>query len=303
MAKFRYKRDAAKYFNMCVDTFNRILKEYDIDYRKYSSKIVKHKLNSYIEIDKQWLIDNWINTGKSLRQLSEEFNVPEGTLESRALMFNLKKSYKTPLNYSRFFNIYDLHIWYLAGLIATDGYVPSGGYNAIELSLTGDSEAQLIQEIADYYNAVSVHHYGRNHVLRISYPGINKFFEEVFNIPPGPKTFTLQVPKSFPNEQCAKAYFLGCMDGDGCLSSSEFAFSLTTASEDFVVGLNQILKTYLGISCCVYFEKREGKKLYPTISSSCSKAKLVEQWMYSIIDDCFFLRRKYLRYKQVNDIV
>ena len=268
-----------------------------MDYPRIGPRKSGGFIRQHPEIDKQWMIDNWINTSKSMRQLAEEFGVSESLIDSRRALYNLEKPYKTPLNCERFFNIEDLHTWYLGG------YVPAGGYNAIELSLVGDSELKLISQIAEYYNT-DVLHFGDNASgIRIAYKGVNEFFESVFNIPPGPKTYNLKVPITFPNENCAKAYFLGCMDGDGSISGKYYGFSLATASYDFILGLKNILRQYLCVECCIWFGKCDGEPKYPTICASGRKAKVIEDWMYSIKNQCFYLERKYLKYKQVNDIV
>lgn len=303
-AIFQYpnKQDAAKSLGISIYLLNRHLKDYNITYNETGSW--KKPKSGFSEITKEWLINNWINTEKSLTQLSKEFNIPYGVLDFRRAKYNLSKKYKLPLDKNKFFNIEDIHIWYLAGLIATDGYIPGKNRNSIELSLTGDSELLLLNSIANYYNVQGgIHHYNNIHTLRIAYDGMNEFFSKIFNIPPGPKTFNLQIPVSFPNEDCAKAYFLGCVDGDGCISKSKYQITLTTASIDFIQGLNKILKQYLNIEALIYFEKRSQDRQFPTLSIYNWKAKLTCDWMYSIIDQCFYLERKYLKYKHINELM
>lgn len=296
------KQDAANSLGISIYILNKYLKKYNIIYEGSGSW--KKPKSRFPEITKDWLINNWINTDKSMYQLAKEFNIPYGVLDSRRAKYGLSKRYKLPLNKDKFFDVNDIHIWYLAGLIATDGYIPNKNRNSIELSLTGNSELLLLNSIATYYNTQGgIHHYGDTHTLRIAFDGINDFFTQVFNIPPGPKTFNLQIPNSFPNEDCAKAYFLGCVDGDGCISKSKYSLVLTTASLDFISGLNAIINKYLNIDGLIYLEKRDNNKQFPTLSIYNWKAKLVCDWMYSIKDRCFYLERKYLRYKQVNELM
>ena len=92
------------------------------------------------------MITNWINTDKTIVQLSEEYHIPVGALEERYITYNIHKPYKYHINTARLFDVNDLNTWYLAGLTATDGYMPKGG-NSLEIELTGDSELVLLKQI------------------------------------------------------------------------------------------------------------------------------------------------------------
>lgn len=298
---YPFKYQAADSLGVSVYYVDKALKKYGMTYPR-ANRLGDKVFYCHPEITKEWMIENWVNTGKSMRQLSQETGISEGVFDACREKFNLKKTYRTPLNVERFFDTQDPNIWYLAGLVVTDGYVPKG-FNAIEIGLVGDSEKELLDSIAQYYNAVSRYDYeGNFHVLRISYDGVEDLFEKAFNIPSGPKTYTADVPKSFPNEDCAKAYILGCFDGDGYISRTQYAGSLTTASEKLVRGIQAIIRDYLGFETCVYKEKRDGMYYYPTIAFSGTKAKQIEDWMYSA-PVSFKLERKFQKYKQVNDIV
>lgn len=281
------------------DVFTMRLKEAGIPIPK-SQNVKKGKFGQYIterpDIDKEWMIKNWVNTSKSMRQLAEEEGISEGILDSRRAIYHLKKQFKHPVNREKLFNTQDPHVYYLAGIIATDGYVPKGN-DCFELGLVGEDERRLLEEIKLYFESESpLQSYkyteGKiNTLLRIATFGLEDFLYENFNIPSGAKTATVGVPKFFFNEDCAKAYLHGCIDGDGYIANDGRSFGLTTLSEKFIRGLHDIILKYTGEDICVYFEKRDGTDKYPTLCTSCSKSDKILGWMYSL-SDCFSLKRK-----------
>lgn len=295
---FDYKKDAAKYLNCSIGVLNKALTEFDVKFISKPPAKGKDRIKDYLFADKKWLIDNWVNTDKSLKELSEEYSIPTGVLESRRVKYKLTKTYKHPLNTDKFFDLEDPHIWYIAGLIATDGYVPKDR-NCIELSLTGDSEKDLLQSILDYYEVKdTISEYKENNYrIRIAADGLNEFFESNFSIKSGPKTFDVRIPSKFYSEDCAKAYIRGCIDGDGTISSQGKSFSILTASEYLISGIVDILNEYVDNRYHMRYERG-----YPTISGNAKSAKLVLDWVYSL-PNCFKLDRKFKKYNQVNDIV
>ena len=110
-----------------------------------------------------------------------------------------------------------------------------------------------------------------------------------FNIMSGPKTFKVCTPNKFPNEDCAKAYFRGCLDGDGTVGKDGKSFSILTASDNFIDGIVSMLNTYV----CNKFHKRY--EIYPIVSGCQGTGKKALDWTYSL-ENCFCLSRKYERY-------
>lgn len=293
------KKLVCKEHGFSYDVFIMRLKEEGISVPK-SQNVKKGKRGYYLkqrpDIDLEWMVENWVNTSKSMRELAEQEGVNESLIDSRREMFGLKKHFTHPVNTEKLFNLEDPHVYYLAGLIATDGYVPKGN-NCFEIGLIGESEKDLLLDIKNYFDSQSPIQSYRytgdkvNSLLRVATSGLEDFLFENFNIPSGAKTYTVGVPTQFTNEDCAKAYLHGCMDGDGHISEDGRGFSLTTASETFVRGLHSIILKYTGQDIWFYYEKRDGVNMYPTISTSCSKSDIVLSWMYSL-SDCFSLKRK-----------
>lgn len=291
---FTYKRDAAKYLNCSVDTLNTYLKKYNIVFPRSGPYKGGDRPNAqHSEITKEWMLTHWVNSPKSMRQLAEEFGVNESLIDSRRAKYNLKKKFCYPLNTTKLFNLQDVNVWYLAGLVATDGYLPKNA-DTIELGLIGECERELMYAIHDYFELTSPYYtYSDDNsdcMIRITAEGLNEFYQTNFGIPSGAKTFTVKTPASFPNEDCAKAYFRGCLDGDGTISTDGVSFGILTASDDFIDGLVSILNTYVGPE---YHKRYE---VYPMVSAGGKVGKRVLDWMYSL-NGCFKLERKYNRYK------
>ena len=288
---YKFKQDACNYLGITLATLNRIVEEYAMVYPYHNPRKGIDAIKTHEYINKEWLIENWVNTGKSMRELAEQEGVNESLIDSRRAKYGLEKRYCYPWNKDKFFDLSDPHIWYLAGLIATDGYVPAG-YNAIEISLRGDSETALLKSIHDYYEMTSpIYVFGEMDTgIRFAGEGVNDFLTTNFGIPQGAKTFTVCCPSSYYNEDCAKAYFRGCLDGDGTIGTDGKSFGILTASSDFIEGLAKLLNTYVGPE---YHLRMEGG--YPIVSGGSNTGKRALDWAYSL-ENCFRLERKYERY-------
>ena len=297
--KYKCKTDIARALNISVDTVRRIAIDLNVHIPRVSWRKGKKLPVSYCFVDKNWLSEKWVNSERSLSDLSKEYGIPLSVLENRASAYSLKKPYKYPLDKDKFEQLFDPHIWYLAGLIATDGYIPKG-QNSVEIDLTGEDELDLLYKICIYFNMKArPAKYGKSNRLRISYPGLNEFLSKSFNLFDGPKTFSVQPPAIFPSEICAKAYILGCIDGDGYIGDrSKYGFSLTTGSIYLVKGISSIYERYSGIHI-PYHDVISDGKTYPCLSATDKKARDFLSWVYSEKEKYFYLPRKFLNYKKM----
>lgn len=294
------KKQLCEIYNIEVGTLRRVLKEYNLIIpRKYSEKNKGLRITVRPDINKQWLIDNWVNTPYSITYLEERENA-KGIIESRRALFGVVKKFKYKVNTLKLFNIEDPNIWYIAGLIATDGYLAEHP-DSFEIDLTGDSEKELLEDIKNYLESTSsINKYGKSYRLKICAEGIREFLFENFNIPFHSKTFEVGVPQNIFNEDCAKAYILGCLDGDGCIRNN--IVSICNGSFKFISGLKGIIERYLNFDVPLRLEERkQTNNKYPIISLTGKKKETLLDWVYSSTC-CLKLKRKYLKYKG-NDIV
>jgi len=294
--KFRCKKDLCKHLNISIYKLNKLLINFNLKYPRISPRKGIEDLSRRIrpDIHKQWLIDNWVNTNKSIHQLAVENNISESILDWRRSKYKLIKKFKHQLDTSKLYDLSDPHLYYLVGLTATDGYIPKNS-NAIELRLSGESELDLLTAIKIYYNSsFDIKKYGKTYSLRLSANGLNKFLIDNFNLLDGPKTFSVNPRCNFPSENCIKAYLLGCFDGDGYISKKRYCCSLCTASEIFIKHLIDIINYHVNLNIKINYTQRNNK-LYPYLSLNGNTAKKFLDWIYSI-DDCFKLQRKYENY-------
>lgn len=111
IASSKTKKEAAEKLNISVDTLKLKLKKYNLVFNTSSWKKGQvSPARSHAEITEDWLINNWLNTDKSLKQLSDEFNISLSLLESRAVFYKLKKHLKHKLNTKKLFDLSDPHI-------------------------------------------------------------------------------------------------------------------------------------------------------------------------------------------------
>ena len=237
-----------------------------------------------------------MSTDKSLAQLAEEFNVPEGVLETRRGKYNLQKTYKYKVNFEKLFNVNDPNVWYLAGLLVTDGYFPKVS-NAFELTLVGPSEKHLLESILQYFECTApLQEYKLdNYRIRVCGKGIKEFFNNNFNIPVSNKTTTADIPNTFLNEACTFAYIRGCIDGDGHFDNNVTSLTLVTASDKFIKNFGNLLEKLLHEPVKYFMQKGSKGQLYPGLHLHIAGVKKLYNNMYP--DDSIYLQRKFLQCK------
>lgn len=279
--------------NISVDILNARCREYGIQYCVCSWKKGKEMpWRKYPQVDKQWLIDNWVNTSKSLSELANLHSIPYALLENRRAKYDVKKPNKYLINKHKLLDLKDYHLYYLAGLFITDGYYDKE-HGAINIGLTGRDEYALLCDINNYYEHTNiVRQYKNTQILRFVSRELVSLFETKLNITAINKTYNVEGPVDFPSEDCAKAYIRGCIDGDGCIGLNGKSLSLYTSSLSLIKNITQIIKDYTGIYRNVLYQNKK----YPGFEAGGKTAISILDWVYDL-EDCFMLKRKYDRYR------
>lgn len=292
------KKEACQRLGISITFLNEKLKEYKLCPQLKHWR--KGKFDIHPEIDTLWLTTNWLNTDKSLHILAQENNLDLKFLELRAKHLGISKKYKHFINETKLKNLQDPHLWYLGGLIATDGYLTAKGcWDTVCLEFVGESETNLLTQIKDYYDSSSPIRYHTNSksvYWRFHCEGLYELLDKYFGIPTSDKTHNLHYPKFFPSEDCAKAYIRGVIDGDGYIGGEgRYRLDICTASQAFVEGVQHIIYTYTKEMMPFRFEQRSSGK-YPSLSSNKKSRYLnILDWVYSL-ENCFKLDRKYKKY-------
>ena len=309
---FKSKQQLADFLNTSKLELNSALDAFNLPNTISKLKYMIQLQDYGIPLEKDWLVKQYVQSSRSLLDLEKELGVPPRFLEKLCKYHNISKRYKYSFNKDKLYNLNDPNVWYLAGLIATDGCIDKFA-NRISIGLVGDSEKSLLQDISNYFedsHGVSIIYKldksgEKNYkVYNICFSdkNIKSFFRDNFNIyrtEESSKTFSLGFPKFFPNDECKKAYVLGCFDGDGCithLNRNNPSAGLLTASKDFVLGLSNLLESSLDINT----NFSEAHYFSISIGVSDGLEKFLD-WMYSY--NGFRLDRKYKKYIKVKDIV
>lgn len=232
---------------------------------------------------------------KTVKQVAEENGYTEKSVYALMSRLGVKRPFKYSLNTEKLFNSSDPVTNYLAGLIATDGYL-NPKHSRIELQLIGLSEKELLQNILDYFESdakVAQYKYKYNtegrYGIGLAADGIREFFSTNFNIPVENKTDTVGVPSSFYSEDCARAYILGCFDGDGSMNVNGPRLSILAKSESFISGIRDIIAEYTGIRISI-----SDTRGYPSLYYQHGSVVKVSEWMYTNAPLC--LERKYQKF-------
>ena len=300
--KFNTKEEIADFFGISTPTMSRILKDNNIttDIRHYKVKLELLDLCS--KVSKEYLEENYVNTDKSLREITEELGLPPRSLEKVCAHYQLLKPYKYKFNKDKFYNLQDPNVYYLAGLIATDGSIDSDA-KCVYIGLVGESELKLLTDINNYFEynrPVSITIKKDNYkIYSISYSDkyIREFYYENFKIPKINKTFTLDFPDYFYNDMCLRAYILGCLDGDGCITHLNKSpdIGILSASEQFMSKLSKTIENKLNINTNYKADKYYSIRIYKK-----DAIKFLD-WVYEY--NGFRLNRKYEKYLKAKDIV
>ena len=89
--KFPFKKDLAKNLEISLYQLNTLIKAHNLNYPRPYRANGKIVTKQHSHIDRLWLLSNWVNTDKSLNELSIEFGVPLGLLENRASRLGVSK--------------------------------------------------------------------------------------------------------------------------------------------------------------------------------------------------------------------
>lgn len=236
---------------------------------------------------------------KTVKLIAEEYGYTEKTVYGLMSRFNIKRPFKYYININKLYNPMDPVTNYLAGLIATDGYLHPK-HDRIDIHLIGLSEKHLLESIINYYESnipVGSYKYKFNpegrYGIGLTAKGIREFFTDNFNIPIREKTSCVSTPSNFYSEDCARAYIRGCFDGDGYISPNIPRLCILTQSENFISGLRDIIGKYTSIKPSIAYVRG-----YPALYYQHSSVKEVCDWMYTK-SEIIRLERKYLKYLEL----
>lgn len=240
-----------------------------------------------------------LELGNSARTIGEKYGYPTKTIYGYISRYKLKsRRFKYTIDTEKLLSVSDPVTNYLAGLIATDGYLVKG-HERVDIVLVGDSEKELLAKIVDYYNSdIPVNTYRapnnkEKHQIGITADGFKAFLVNNFGLVTDNKTLNVTTPQTFSDEDCARMYVRGCFDGDGSFTISTSKLSILTKSEQFITGLRDIIEEYTGYRVTVSLTRG-----YPALYYQHSAAVEIQRWMYTS-NEGMWLGRKFEKFKSV----
>ena len=142
LSKYSYKYEIAENFNISVAEVNKLVENFGLKFKNKSDKRFDYLSKKYT---KQWFVEAYCNRDINFGQLSKETGLSISDLELLRKRYDLKyKRFKYRIDKDKFYNLTDPNVYYLAGLIATDGHIDKFA-NRVEIALVGDSEKKFVE--------------------------------------------------------------------------------------------------------------------------------------------------------------
>nr|DAX47320.1 MAG TPA: HOMING ENDONUCLEASE I-DMOI [Caudoviricetes sp.] len=203
-------------------------------------------------IDREYLYENYIVKNKSQRQIAEELNIGEGTVDywTRKYGFTFKKSDRDRLFNLKNIDLTDPIFCYYAGLVATDGYLDTKNHR-IALRVCNDGSYDVLCRLRDYFEyGRDVFSYSRKsgkiaHELNIPNDKIFKELEYmgICGIKDY-RTFSLDWYYASSSD-CKRMFLRGVSDGDGNIRKTSGIFRMAMKSESFILNLLNVFNNDL----------------------------------------------------------
>lgn len=257
---------------------------------------------------KDFLYHNYIILGKSQSEIAKEVGCTSKNINYYVRKFNLK-GIKSKTKYYVNESLIDISnpvFCYLSGLIATDGHIDYKN-NRITIRVNNEGSNITLQNILDYFeNGLDVASYKTGYEIRIT---SKKLIEELklLNVEGRLKTYTLKFPSEFKNDDCARMYLRGMLDGDGNIhlrksksipnKYTSLTFRIVTASNDYIQGLIDYINERFDFSYEVSIAKVKGVE-YPKLEMKALDSLKLLDFIYKGFED-FRFKDKYCRYKLI----
>lgn len=238
--------------------------------------------------DREYLYTNYVDLKRPIQEIARECNVSKSTLEKSLFklgLTNLRSRLKYSININKI--VPSPEMYYFMGLVATDGYI-SLKTNRISIRLRNQGAKELLNSLKEYFEfSGNVRVYDRtDYDLTITSKELIDFLSQN-NIKGDNKTFSVRVPDYFPDEDCARLFLRGVLDGDGNIHLTKhpsgkiknYEFRIVTGSLGFMEGLQKLFKQYLNIETPLKVHRVKEKE-YPSISLKSSESKNFYRWVY-----------------------
>ena len=237
--------------------------------------------------DKKYLKRRFIDERKSVKFIAQECNVSVSTIEQYLKRYNLKRgNIKYIINNDKVDFTSPVFNYFL-GLIATDGYMDKR-VPRVSLRCKNLGCDKVFNNLKDYFEFTGeIKLYRECYGLSITSRYLIKALK-VAGISPLGKVHN-KFPESFYDEDCARMYFRGLLDGDGNIKLTKI-FRITITNKDFLLSMSEYLNNTIGTNTVVKPDRK-----YWKIEMVKRDSKLFLDWVYKGYEQFRFLD-KYYRY-------
>lgn len=237
--------------------------------------------------DKKYLKRRFIEERKPVKFIAQECNVSVSTIEQYLKRYNLKRgNIKYIINNDKVDFTSPVFNYFL-GLIATDGYMDKR-VPRVSLRCKNLGCDKVFNNLKDYFEFTGeIKLYRECYDLSITSRYLIKALK-VAGISPLGKVHN-KFPESFYDEDCARMYFRGLLDGDGNIKLTKI-FRITITNKDFLLSMSDYLNKTIGTNTVVKPDRK-----YWKIEMVKRDSKLFLDWVYKGYEQFRFLD-KYYRY-------
>lgn len=237
--------------------------------------------------DKKYLKRRFIEERKPVKFIAQECNVSVSTIENYLKKYNLKRgNIKYIINNDKVDFTSPVFNYFL-GLIATDGYMDKR-VPRVSLRCKNLGCDKVFNNLKDYFEFTGeIKLYRECYDLSITSRYLIKALK-VAGISPLGKVHN-KFPESFYDEDCARMYFRGLLDGDGNIKLTKI-FRITITNKDFLLSMSDYLNKTIGTNTVV-----KPYRKYWKIEMVKRDSKLFLDWVYKGYEQFRFLD-KYYRY-------
>lgn len=235
--------------------------------------------------DKKYLKRRFIDERKPVKFIAQECNVSVSTIEQYLKRYNLKRgNIKYIINNDKVDFTSPVFNYFL-GLIATDGYMDKR-VPRVSLRCKNLGCDKVFNNLKDYFEFTGeIKLYREYYDLSITSRYLIKALK-VAGISPLGKVHN-KFPDDFYDEDCARMYFRGLLDGDGNIKLTK-TFRITITNKDFLLSMSDYLNKTIGTNTVVKPDRK-----YWKIEMVKRDSKLFLDWVYKGYEQFRFLDKYY----------
>lgn len=258
---------------------------------------------------KKYLHQEYTIKRRTQSDIAKEQDLPVDVIEYLIKKSNLlysRTKIKFLLNESKIDDTNPIFMYYV-GLIATDGYINIAN-NRVCLRLKDINSREMFDMLIKYFEYQGpLFKYGSYLEFRIT---SKLLIEKLISLglTETNKTFVLDTPKNFHNEDCMKMYIRGVHDGDGNvkrkldLKTNKWkggSWRLLTGSHIFIENMCKILNSHFNFELKKRINSRKNNKEYPEIITKEKEGKILLSWIYEGYEK-YRLEDKYQKYLSIS---